>query len=278
MSGSSSTTRRIGRAARRFRIAGPLSYDRSVCPMARKRVTDGAVASEALASSFPRLNLPIAPPFPPMEAATADQLPTGSEWAYEPKWDGFRCLAFRDGDTLALQSKAGQPLGRYFPELVSALKALPTRSFVLDGEIVIIDGQQLAFDDLLQRIHPAESRILKLAAELPATYLAFDLLLDGDGTIVANRPLDERRSRLDAFFARHPPAARIQLSPTTTAHEVATAWMRELGAAGLDGVIAKRRSVAYRSGERDGMLKVKRIRTADCIVAGFRHAQKSRAI
>src|SRR6478609_5067485 len=122
--------------------------------------------------------LPIQPPFPAMEAQPVDEIPTGDTWQYEPKWDGFRCLAFRDGDDVELQSKAGQPLARYFPEIVANVLKVKASRFVLDGEIVIPIGKQLSFDDLLQRIHPAESRIRKLAAETPGIYLVFDLLVD----------------------------------------------------------------------------------------------------
>jgi ATP-dependent DNA ligase len=128
-----------------------------------------------------------------MEALLVDEIPTGREWQYEPKWDGFRCLAFRDGDSVALQSKSGQPLARYFPELVEALRALAPERFVVDGEIVIPVGKALSFDDLLMRIHPAESRIKKLAAETPALYVVFDLLVDENGRSLAEEPLEKRR-------------------------------------------------------------------------------------
>src|SRR5215218_932907 len=132
-------------------------------------------------TGFPSVDLPITPPYPPMEAKAVARIPTGEQWVYEPKWDGFRCLAFRDGDTIALQSKAGQPLTRYFPELVDVLTAVPAKRFVIDGEIVIVSDGKLSFDDLLMRIHPAESRIRKLAVETPARLLAFDLLVDHRG-------------------------------------------------------------------------------------------------
>ncbi|MEA2694322.1 MAG: hypothetical protein QOJ16_3709, partial [Acidobacteriota bacterium] len=166
-------------------------------------VTEGALPAEALAGEFPEIDLPVRPPYSPMEAASEDELPKGEGWLYEPKWDGFRCLAFRQGKTVLLQSKAGQPLGRYFPELVAALGALPLRTFVLDGEIVIrAEGGSLDFDALLQRIHPAESRIQKLARETPGTLLAFDLLVDDRGKAVDGLPLAERRERLEKFFAK----------------------------------------------------------------------------
>ena len=135
------------------------------------------------------MNLPIQPPFPPMEALSVDEIPTGDEWQYEPKWDGFRCVAFRDGDEVALQSKAGQPLARYFPELVEAVKALSPKKFVLDSEIAIPVGQKLSFEDLQLRLHPAESRVRKLAAATPAIMIVFDLLVDEKGKSLINEPL-----------------------------------------------------------------------------------------
>ncbi|MBV9147226.1 MAG: ATP-dependent DNA ligase, partial [Acidobacteria bacterium] len=156
----------------------------------------GAVPAEELQQPFPPIQLPIQPPFPPMEARNAARLPEGNDWIYEPKWDGFRGLAFRkDGDVL-IQSKAGQPLGRYFPELVEALRGLPQKQFVLDGEIVILSGGHLDFNALLQRIHPAESRIRKLSKETPVTFLCFDLLVDNGGNVLTDRPLKQRKEAL----------------------------------------------------------------------------------
>lgn len=245
--------------------------------MPSKRATAGAVPADELSGSFPSIALPIAPPFPVMEAESAQEIPTGDGWQYEPKWDGFRSLVFKRDRDVLLQSKAGQPLGRYFPELVEAIASLPVGRVVLDGEIVIIHDGQLAFDDLLQRIHPAESRIRTLARETPAAFLAFDLLLDSRGTLLVDRPLAERRERLETFFARLD-SPSVQLSPATTSHATAERWIRELGAGGLDGVVAKPLAMPYRSGARDAMLKIKRLRTADCVVGGFRYAQKSRAL
>src|SRR4030088_2366009 len=148
------------------------------------------------------MTLPLKKQYAPMEALPATELPEGPEWQYEPKWDGFRCLAFRAGDGVELQSKSGQPLARYFPELVAGLKSLRAPRFVLDGEIVIPVGKSLSFDDLLQRIHPAESRVRKLAAETPALYLVFDLLVDEKGKLLAGLPLSERRRRLEGFAAK----------------------------------------------------------------------------
>jgi ATP-dependent DNA ligase len=238
------------------------------------RVEAAAVPSEALAGEFPPIDLPLSPPFPPMEARSAQRIPTGDGWLYEPKWDGFRCLAFRRGSTVALQSKSGQPLDRYFPELTEAFRRLPVRAFVLDGEIVIRDNGGLDFDALLQRIHPAESRIRKLARETPASYYAFDLLVDGKGKSLAGLPLQERREKLEELFGKILEAKSIILSPATADRRVAERWMNELGTSGLDGVVAKLAGSPYLSGERSAMVKVKRLRTADCVVGGFRWAQK----
>jgi len=209
-----------------------------------------------------------------MEAKTGASLPGGDGWFYEPKWDGFRCLTFRDAEVVALQSKSGQPLARYFPELVEALLALTPSRFVLDGEIVIRRNDQLQFDDLLQRIHPAESRIRRLAAETPATLLVFDLLVDARGDSLTALPLRERRQRLEDFIAAlrgtHP---LVELSPVTADRALAETWLREFGRLGLDGIIAKMSGARYHSGDRDAMVKVKRMRTADCVVGGFRYGE-----
>lgn len=213
-----------------------------------------------------------------MEARTVEAIPAGDGWLYEPKWDGFRCLAFRSGETVALQSKAGQPLGRYFPELLETIRSLPVRRFVLDGEIIIASGGRLSFDDLLLRIHPAASRVRRLAAESPAMLLAFDILVDARGKNLTELPLTERRKRLEAFFQSVPERSRMQVSPVSDERNIALRWMRELGASGLDGVIAKRADDPYLAGERSGMVKVKRIRTADCVVGGFRYSEKGDTI
>jgi len=221
--------------------------------------------------SWPTMHLPVRPPFEPMEALAVDEIPDGPAWRYEPKWDGFRCLVFRDGDTIALQSKSGRPLTRYFPELVAALGALEADRFVLDGEIVVPAGEAFSFDALLQRIHPAASRIGKLAVETPALLIVFDLLVDADGRSLTANPLDQRRQRLEIFFAglcRNTPS--IRLSPSSVKRGDAEGWLRRTGQT-LDGVIAKRRDVDYRSGDRTGMEKIKNFRSADCVVGGFRY-------
>ncbi|MEO8911157.1 MAG: ATP-dependent DNA ligase [Gemmatimonadaceae bacterium] len=220
------------------------------------------------------MTLPIRPPYLPMEAIAVPTIPEGPEWQYEPKWDGFRCLAFRDGKTVKLQSKAGQPLERYFPELVEQFLALAPARFVLDGEIVVPVNGDLSFDDLLQRIHPAPSRIAKLSAETPATYIAFDLLVTERGTSLAKSPLSERRERLEKFAAKYfRPGARVRLSPATSKLSVVKRWFDSVGG-GLDGVMAKELGEPYRSGERRGMVKVKQLRTVDCVVGGFRYASR----
>jgi ATP-dependent DNA ligase len=213
-----------------------------------------------------------------MEAMTADEIPTGPAWQYEPKWDGFRCLAFRDGDEIELQSKSAQTLTRYFPELVAGLRALKAKTFVLDGEIVVpIDGD-LSFDELLQRIHPAESRVRKLAAEHPALLIVFDLLVDERGHSLAEQPLSERRSKLEAFAAKYFDGnATARLSPATPKLAEAKTWFRTMGG-GLDGIIAKQTDLPYQAGERAGMQKIKNLRTADCVVGGFRYATKGKVV
>jgi len=213
-----------------------------------------------------------------MEAQAVDEIPVGPEWNYEPKWDGFRCLAFRRGDTVNLQSKSGKPLARYFPDVVEALKQVEARNFVLDGEIVIPVSGRLSFDELLMRVHPAESRVRKLAAEHPALFVAFDLLEDDAGSALVERPLVERRAALERFagkFLRR--NAALRLSPSTAKLKTAQAWFKKVGG-NLDGIIAKRADLPYRAGLRDGMQKIKLKRTADCVVGGFRYAEKSRVV
>jgi ATP-dependent DNA ligase len=210
--------------------------------------------------------------YPPMEMKSVAEIPDGAHWQYEPKWDGFRCLAFRNGDDIALQSKSGQPLGRYFPEIIEALRALPMRQFVLDGELVVALDGAFSFDALQQRIHPAASRVAMLASRTPAWFLIFDLLSEGGDDFV-ERPLTERRRRLEAManaFDRE----TLRLSPATRRRRVVDEWFARVGGA-LDGVIAKRNDLPYASGRRDAAVKVKRSRTADCVVGGFRYATGS---
>ena len=217
-------------------------------------------------------------PFLPMEARSVDEIPVGDQWQYEPKWDGFRCLAFRDGSRLELQSKAGQPLTRYFPELAASLLKLAAKKFVLDGEIVVPVAGRLSFDELLMRIHPAASRVKKLAAEFPAMLIVFDLLADEHGRSLADKPLAERRKRLERFAARYFAGHdAIRLSPATTRLATAKQWFRKTGG-DLDGIIVKRLDMMYRSGGRDAMLKIKHRRTADCVVGGFRYAEGKKVI
>ncbi|HSU66126.1 MAG TPA: ATP-dependent DNA ligase [Tepidisphaeraceae bacterium] len=222
--------------------------------------------------------LPIPTSYAPMDARLIDDIPDDSIWQYEPKWDGFRCLAFRDGSKVELQSKSGQPLGRYFPEIVASLEKLSAKKFVLDSELVIPEGNALSFDALLQRIHPAASRIKKLSVETPAVMICFDLLVDSEGAMLADEPLRERRKKLEQFSRRFlANNERIVLSPATGDVKVARRWFAGVGAV-LDGVIAKRLDLPYQSGKREGMVKVKKIRTADCVVGGFRYASKGHEV
>ena len=221
------------------------------------------------------MDLPIEPGYPPMEARTADRLPEGAGWQYEPKWDGFRCLAFRDGGEVDLRSKSGQPLARYFPDVAERLRKLGPKRFVLDGELVIpVDGQ-LDFEELQLRLHPAASRVAKLAAEKPASYILFDLLVERGRSLV-QQPLSERRPRLEEFLLGLADE-RLHLSPATRSIEEALAWCEEVGQA-LDGLIAKRLDQPYRSGDREGAVKWKRLKTADCVIGGFRYGTNSELV
>ena len=211
-----------------------------------------------------------------MEARRVDKIPTGDVWQFEPKWDGFRAIAFRDGDEIALQSKAGQPLARYFPEVVEALRGIKAKTFVLDGEIVVPVGGRLSFDDLLQRIHPAASRVKKLAEATPAHYFVFDLLY-AKGTLLIDQPIEARRAQLEEFFASVDHEL-LQLSPATTDRKLASQWFNKFSAAGLDGVMAKRLGEPYHSGDREGMVKVKHLKTADCVVGGFRYGEGTKLV
>lgn len=222
-----------------------------------------------------RLAVPLS--LEPMEAETVDELPPGDQWQFEPKWDGFRCIAFRDGQRVELQSRRQKPLGRYFPDLVGALAALPVRRFALDGEILIFAEGEPSFEALQLRLHPAASRVAKLAAEQPATFMAFDLLADGAGKSLLSRPLIQRRACLEELFeAIDPDLATVMLSPATTDRDLAAGWLSDIGH-GLDGIVAKRLDEPYRPGER-AMVKYKLWKTFDCVVAGVYFKRPGTAI
>ncbi|MGH6956857.1 MAG: ATP-dependent DNA ligase, partial [Caulobacteraceae bacterium] len=212
-------------------------------------------------------HLPVRPGAEPMEARAEPALPDGADWAFEPKFDGFRCLAFREGASVALRAKSGKPLERYFPEVAARLAALPLPHFVLDGELVIEPG---AFAALQMRLHPAESRVRRLARETPATYVLFDLLVSPAGLDLSAEPLGRRRGELERLYEGLPDRAGLRLSPMTFDRTEAEGWLSQAGAGPCDGVVAKRLSLPYRFGER-AMVKVKRRRTADCVVGGFRY-------
>ncbi|WEX10395.1 ATP-dependent DNA ligase [Chelativorans sp. AA-79] len=217
----------------------------------------------------------LAAPLPPMEAKSVAVLPEESGWEFEPKWDGFRCLAHRSGEEIELYAKSGKPLGRYFPEVVEIIRSLPGDHFVLDGELVIPTGGTLSFDALQLRLHPAESRIRRLARETPAILILFDMPMKPGGESLTDAPLTVRRAALERFVAEVPTPG-IRLSPYTRDRAEAEAWLARAGGA-LDGVIAKRLDGPYESGER-AMLKVKRIRSADCVVGGFRYGKDSELV
>jgi len=208
----------------------------------------------------------------PMEAKSVEALPGEPGWQFEPKWDGFRCLAFRNGDAVDLRAKSGKPLGRYFPEMVAALEALPVDRFVIDGELAIPTDGTLSFDALQMRLHPAESRIRKLSAQAPAVLALFDMLLSPAGEDLRPLPWRRRHAALEAFVARHGDHA-LRLTPGTEDRGAAEGW---LAAGRLEGVVAKRADGPYLEGER-AMVKVKRLRTADCVVGGFRFAAGSQS-
>lgn len=206
-----------------------------------------------------------------MEARSVDAIPRGEEWQYEPKWDGFRCLLSRSGRRVELRSKSGEDLARYFPEIVAAALRLKVDRFTLDGEIVVPQGRGFSFDALLQRIHPAASRVKKLAQETPALYLVFDLLATAKDKQLAKKSLIERRPALEAFAKTNLKGSIFRLSPSTTSYATAKKWLAQSGG-GSDGVIAKRIDLPYQAGNRDGMQKIKKFRSADCVVGGFRYA------
>jgi ATP-dependent DNA ligase len=212
------------------------------------------------------VQLPIDPPLEPMLAKPADKLPSDDGWLFEPKWDGFRAIVFRDGDDVLIQSRDLKPLDRYFPELAAPLRASLPERCVVDGEVVISKDGELQFEALLLRIHPAASRVKMLAEESPASFVGWDLLALGDKDLRAT-PQAERRALLETAFAGV--TAPIHLTPATTDRALAQDWFHRFEGAGLDGVIAKRLSEPYQPGKR-AMLKIKHQRTADCVVAGFR--------
>ena len=208
------------------------------------------------------MTLPLSPPVKPQLARPAKQLPEGDEWRYEPKWDGFRTLIFRDGNDVHLQSRNGKPMNRYFPEIPPQVLQLPSERIVLDGELmVVIDGIQ-EFDLLGQRIHPAKSRVEMLAREYPAAFVAFDVLSVDDETLM-DLPYAERRARLEELIPR---GGAVQLTPMTGDRDGASGWLT----GNSEGVIAKQADAPYLPGERTGMYKIKRVRTADVVVQAFR--------
>lgn len=221
-------------------------------------------------------DLPIPFDIAAMEAKLVAQIPRGPGWRYEPKWDGFRCLVFRAGASVTLKAKSGKPLDRYFPDMVAALEALPVERFVVDGELTIAVDGELSFEALQMRLHPAESRVRKLAAEHPARLVLFDCLMDASGRALLDAPLHRRRTALEALYRRMGEPEALWLSPGTESREQACAWLAEIGP-NLDGVVAKRLDAVYAPGKRV-MLKIKRMRTADCVVGGFRYEQGAREV
>ena len=220
--------------------------------------------------------MPVRPDTAPMEARSAAGLPTDPGWQFEPKWDGFRCLAFRDGEAIELRAKSGKSLARFFPEVAAALARLKQRRFVVDGELLIPVGGVLSFEALQMRLHPAQSRIERLSRQLPARFMLFDCLLDAAGASLLSAPLTRRRAALEKFFKTAGASGGLDLTPFTRERTVAQGWLDRL-TADLDGVVCKRLDGPYLPGER-AMLKVKRIRTADCVVGGFRYAQGGKLV
>lgn len=210
----------------------------------------------------------------PMEARSAESLPMGEGWQYEPKWDGFRCLAFKNGKNVDLRAKSGKPLGRYFPEVVEFLSSLSIPQFVIDGELVLEVEGRLSFESLQMRLHPAASRVQRLSTQSPAKLVLFDILMSPRGNDVRSRHLRERRAELEALLEAIRSSPRLALSPFTHDPKTAKLWLSEAGNGGTDGVVCKRLDQPYLSGER-AMTKVKRVRTADCVVGGFRYESDS---
>jgi ATP-dependent DNA ligase len=218
----------------------------------------------------------VPPDTAPMEARPALSLPPPGRWQYEPKWDGFRCLAFRAGERIELTSKSGKPLGRYFPEVVAMLRDVPVERFVVDGELMIELHGRLSFDALQARLHPAQSRVRTLAASTPARMMLFDILARDGGRLI-DSPLTERRRALEAFAAIAAVDKRLMLSPRTVDRKVAKRWLDQADPASTDGIIAKRLDAPYEPGMR-AMIKVKRLRTADCVIGGFRYQSDSNEV
>jgi len=211
-----------------------------------------------------------------MEAKLVSELPNYPGWQFEPKWDGFRCLAFRNGENVELRAKSGKSLSRFFPEMVEALASLPVKRFVIDGELIIPVGQTSSFEALQMRLHPAASRIKKLSEQTPAVLVLFDLLVDDGNRKLIEEPLSARREALEKFYSSVGSSSHLRLSPYTRSRREAEQWLARVGG-GLDGVVAKQLDSPYQSGER-AMLKVKRIRTADCVVGGFRYESDSKQV
>jgi ATP-dependent DNA ligase len=220
-------------------------------------------------------SLPLPIDTPPMEAVLEDSLPKDGAWQFEPKWDGFRCLAFRAGTEIDLRAKSGKPLGRFFPEIVEGLRDLATDDFILDGELAINAEEGLSFGTLQMRLHPAESRIRKLSLETPATFILFDILA-ANGKLLANEPLVQRRAHLEGFFQELGAPDFLRLSPFTISREEAQTWLEQSGGV-IDGVVAKPLEEPYRPGER-AMIKVKCLRSADCVIGGFRYESGGRNV
>jgi ATP-dependent DNA ligase len=227
-----------------------------------------------MASKFANLAVPLTTQT--MEAKSIAAIPPDAGWQFEPKWDGFRSLVFRAKDRVEIRSRSGTSLNRYFPEVVAMFESLPVPQFVLDGELIICDGDHSSFDTLQQRLHPAASRVIKLSRETPATFEAFDCLMDADGRSLLTKPLTERREALESLVARFGRVKRLRLSTYTRSAKTAERWLQKSGGA-LDGVVGKRLDDHYRSGER-AMIKIKKLRTADCVVGGFRYRTGSRDV
>jgi len=222
------------------------------------------------------VHFPVPSNLAPMEARLVDKLPREPGWQYEPKWDGFRCLVFRDGSEVELKAKSGKTLNRFFPDVVEAVASLPVRKLVLDGELLIAVDGAFSFEALQMRLHPAQSRVAKLAREQPATFVAFDCLLGVKGRALLAAPFEERREALEALFARIGGRDDIALTPYTRDVRAAGRWLTSRNVQ-TDGVVAKRLDLPYEPGERT-MLKVKRLHTADCVVGGFRYESSSRLV